>query len=321
MRILLIGMPFYEYINQIKKGICSEMDAQVDVLILQKLSSTFENMLNKLTKGKYLKKKDYVIQKKFFMQKCKVEYDYIFVIVGRGIDERLFGNFIFHQRKSRKILYLWDDINRINNYHNIKNFFDNIFSFDEEDCYNEKLDFLPLFYCDDFVYKGEKKVYDISCIGSLHSDRKKIMDKILNVFSKEKYNWYALLKVTKLYFIGDFLRNKRIKKPEFYLGYKEINMKKNAEILKQSRVVIDIPYVGQKGLSIRSLEALAANAKLITTNSSIKKYDFYNEYNIHIIDRENPSVDEEFISRPYHSIESNIVNQYSLSEWIKRIFA
>lgn len=321
MKILLIGMPFYEYMDRIKREICLEMDAQVDVLVLQKLSNVFENILNKITRGKYLEKKDYIIQKKFFTKNYQTKYDYILAIVGRGINKKLFERFVSYQKKSKKILYLWDDINRINNYHHIKGFFDHIFSFDEEDCYNENLDFLPLFYCDDFSYKGEKKVYDISCIGSLHSDRKKIIDKMLSVFSKEDYNWYALLKVTKLYFIRSFLKNKRIRKTEFYLGYKEIDMKKNAEILKRSKVVIDMPYVGQKGLSIRSIEALASEAKLITTNFSIKKYDFYNPCNIYIIDRENPLVDKEFINLPYHSIESNIVNQYSLSEWIKKIFA
>ena len=45
-------------------------------------------------------------------------------------------------------------------------------------------------------------------------------------------------------------------------------------------------------------------------------YDFYNENNILIIDRENPVIDQNFIDLPYELLPNEIYEKYSLSSWI-----
>ena len=52
------------------------------------------------------------------------------------------------------------------------------------------------------------------------------------------------------------------------------------EIFSDSRCILDAPQAGQVGLTIRTIECLGAKRKLVTTNSDIKNYDFYNENNI-----------------------------------------
>ena len=76
----------------------------------------------------------------------------------------------------------------------------------------------------------------------------------------------------------------------------------------------------QTGLTMRCIESLPAHCKIITTNEHIKEYDFYCPENVMIIDRDNPVFDVDFIKSPYKPIPKEIVEKYSLENWIKTIF-
>ena len=59
---------------------------------------------------------------------------------------------------------------------------------------------------------------------------------------------------------------------------------------------------------------------MITTNTTIKEYDFYNENNILIIDRENPVISAEFIKKEYEKVDPEIYIKYSLEYWLSELF-
>jgi predicted alternative tryptophan synthase beta-subunit len=60
---------------------------------------------------------------------------------------------------------------------------------------------------------------------------------------------------------------------------------------------------------------MGLHKKLITTNSDIKNYDFYDENNILIIDTKKPVIPIEFIKKPYIQIPEEIISQYKVSDW------
>lgn len=318
MRVLYITIPFYEYIGKIQDSI-KRLNIEVDVFQLQVYSRGIKSIFNKLSNGKIDSNFNLNTQKKFFKKVENIEYDYIFVLVGRGLDTKIFNDFCKKQKNAKKILYLWDDVERIENFKDIKLMFNTIISFDKKDCKKYGFQFLPLFYCGDYKYSGERKKYDISCTGSLHSDRVAIIERILRFFPREKYCWYGLILVSKL----DILKKKILKSNTpiitFYKN-KTLNMQQNAEILKQSKVVIDIPHESQNGLSIRTFEALAAKTKIITTNSAIENYEFYDERNICIIDRKNPIVPKEFIQEEFVETGKYDIEKYCIDNWVKTIF-
>ena len=72
---------------------------------------------------------------------------------------------------------------------------------------------------------------------------------------------------------------------------------------------------------MRCIETLGAKRKLITTNQAILEYDFYDENNILIVNREAPEIPIEFFSKPYQEISSEIYEKYSLDNWIYTIFS
>lgn len=321
MRVLFITIPFYEYIDRIKQGIQSTLNADVDVLQLGQESRGVGYILNKISKGRHNTELNYKNQERFFDEHKSVRYDYIFVLVGRGLNRELFYEFLDGQKTAFKIIYLWDDVKRVENFDEIKDAFDRIISFDRVDCEHYGFDFLPLFYCDDYRYNNENLEYDVSTIGFLHSDRIQILDKVLSRVPKEKYNWYAMLKTTRKHMLMECIKQLKIAKTPFYIGYKSLSIKETADIVKRSKVVLDMPHATQKGLSMRTIESIAAEAKLITTNSDVQYYDFYDENNVCIIDRKNPVVNESFFEVPYVKMDSSIVDAYSLKSWLKRIFS
>ena len=77
---------------------------------------------------------------------------------------------------------------------------------------------------------------------------------------------------------------------------------------------------GQDGLTMRTFEVIGQEKKLITTNSSIVKYDFYNSNNIFLLKEDNITDIKHFLARDIKNIDKEILDKYSLSFFCKSIF-
>ncbi len=87
--------------------------------------------------------------------------------------------------------------------------------------------------------------------------------------------------------------------------------------LGQSDIIVEITQDGQVGLTLRALESIFFNKKLITDNNNIKKYEFYNPQNIFVLENEFGDCNLEaklsiFIRSPYHEVDKNIVDKYDV---------
>ncbi|MGS0691937.1 hypothetical protein [Shewanella sp. 30m-9] len=58
-------------------------------------------------------------------------------------------------------------------------------------------------------------------------------------------------------------------------------------MLNDSDFIIDINQGEQVGLTVRVIEALYLNKRIITNNADVKKYDFYNEKRVFVISGDN----------------------------------
>ena len=90
--------------------------------------------------------------------------------------------------------------------------------------------------------------------------------------------------------------------------------------MSRSKCILDIPYKGQSGLTIRTIESIGLHTKLITTNKSIREYDFYDENNIFIMDLKNNILpQEDFFENEYKEIDDTIFQRYNITYWTKKI--
>lgn len=90
------------------------------------------------------------------------------------------------------------------------------------------------------------------------------------------------------------------------------------EVVKKSKAVLDIVTDGNYGLTLRPIEALLMQKKLITNYYDVKQCDFYKEENIFLMNDDDWENIEEFLSEPYEPIKREIIDSYSEEAWIQR---
>jgi hypothetical protein len=98
------------------------------------------------------------------------------------------------------------------------------------------------------------------------------------------------------------------------LRYDEIRAK-----IAQTRAILDIVPESQLGTTMRVMESIFNEIKLITNNKVIANYDFYHKDNIFILGVDNIERLPDFIASPYHYIEQEILKPYEFESCLKTI--
>lgn len=104
-------------------------------------------------------------------------------------------------------------------------------------------------------------------------------------------------------------------KYDFPISYKD-NLQRDQE----SRCIVEINQENQVGLTLRSLEALFFEKKLITDNTSIMEEEFYDENNILLLEEVSKDSVHEFINKPFQA-KNSAVQFYDFNSWIERFCA
>lgn len=314
--VLFIPLGFYSYDDKIEEEMVKQGYEVTRFTPLGKYT-IIDKIMNSLTGGRHAEKKSLRRQRKYFSGNKK-QFDYVFVIVGKELEPGMFGEFKKSQPHAKFILYLWDDISRVKWYEENKRYYEEIYSFDIKNVEDAEIKYLPLFYTDMHEYRGEKKEYLLNMFGELHSDRIEIWDKIVKqcrLVPKQCF-LYLIATTASQFFQTLFPSDNRWMNMR-YVHVKKTKFETVTNVMKRSRVALDIQYASQTGLTIRTIESLAAHTKLITTNEYVKKYDFYKYGNICVVDRESPVIPNGFFETEYQDVPVEVVQKYSLSHWVK----
>lgn len=310
MNILLIAMDFYGYEFDIVRTYKS-MRYNVDLIY----DTPYK--INKFTNKEKFLKKTHNYQANL-LKKLTTKYDYVITIVGRFLSTLFLEELKNKNENAIFVLYLWDDVRRVENFSSVSNFYDKIFSFDRFDCKEYSFSFLPLFYTDDFKVKSCEKKYDLYGSFWNHSDRLNVIHLTIN--NTPKLKCYFYIKMGKISYIIQLFKKimgKSISNENIHYWLKSISRENNIKYMCESKAILDIQFPSQKGLTLRTIESIGVGIKLITTNEDIKYYDFYNPNNILIIDRENPIIDEKFLKTPYMKLNDEIYDKYSINNWAR----
>lgn len=323
-KVLFISPRFFNYEVSIKKKL-EELGAKVvyyDERPNNKVSTKvilrlFSKGLNKALNKYY---------NSILEETKSVKFDFLFIIKGESTPSFFLEKFKAKNIKAEFIFYSYDSLkNNSNAKFNFK-YFDKIFSFDKQDVESHSsLKFRPLFFLDEYVKKVDvENVYDISFIGTAHSDRYNLVKNIVQAFKLSYPNlgsyiffycqskWYYRFRKV---FDNDF-RNVLITD----LSFTPLKLEEVSQVFAKSKCIIDIQHPNQTGLTMRTIEALGAGKKLITTNREISKYDFYDSRNILIVDRKSPKIPFAFLSTDYVDIDYEILRKYTLKSWVEELF-
>lgn len=270
---------------------------------LEKIS----NFINKTFLKKNIKK---VKKNNFILSKIKDDIqDFTLVVDPAHFDHSILKEV---RKKSKKLIaYNYDSITQLPLPKDKILYFDEVYSFDKDDC--EKYNFK---FITNFIYLPKKEINTNFNL------------KAFTIQSKSKDRINTLSK------IADGLDSLNINNYEFHV-YGKINHNVNKNIIffneripldtfkskmENSEILLDLVRDGQNGLSFRILEAMALQKKLITTNVNVADYDFYNPNNILIVDKDKPLILKTFLTSTYQPIPENIYYNYTLQNWINTIF-
>ena len=92
---------------------------------------------------------------------------------------------------------------------------------------------------------------------------------------------------------------------------------KTVELLKDADILLDYANDPDTGLSMRCMEALFFNKKLITNNREILEADFYDPANVYVLEEDGRTL-KEFLGTPVRPADPEIRDRYLLSRWIGR---
>ncbi|MGL5549090.1 MAG: lipopolysaccharide biosynthesis protein [Culicoidibacterales bacterium] len=318
-KVLFISAKFFDYHNQMQRKL-EELGAEVTYFDERPANTTFVKLgirfapnLLKSTINKYYQN--------IYNEVKNKEYDYFFLVKGETIPLSFLENISKTFPNIKKVFMMWDSVANYTRVLDKVVYFDKIFSFDQNDCQQYGFQFRPLFYNEKYLsLQNSNPKIDLSFVGTVHSDRLNILEEIKQNFPDKKYDYFLYLQSPLVF------RIKKITNPIFKKKKKEdfeFNSLSGAEVLQRienSKIIIDIEHPGQTGLTMRTIEMLGAHKKIITTNQTIKNYDFYRSENICVINRKNIEIDEAFFTTQFQPLSDEIMYKYSLTGFIEEIF-
>lgn len=319
-KILFFTASFLGFQDDIKNAL-SKMGARVDWFDERVSEGTFTKALVRINRDALALKINRYYSR--IIEDTKNEnYDYIFFVNIEAATERIIESLRLAHPNASFILYEWDSIVNNKNARNLLGLFDETWSFDRNDCCMFNMNFLSLFYNNEYeqIKEVQKYQYEVMFIGTTHSDRFRFVKTIEDQIDGEKFNWFYF--PSKLLYYKMWMQDKYFRNNSRMSDFNFLPLSKQSllEIVEQSRIIVDAQHPKQTGLTMRTLETMGARRKLITTNMYIKEYDFYNPNNILVVDRSNPIVPDSFLNSSYEEIPDAIYKKYSLNSWLKTIF-
>lgn len=305
-------------------------EKKYNIIILNKLMKHFRRINIKL-KNKGIKNSWFVKIHHFFKLRHINPDD---ILVCNGFSVTGFIDLIKNTH-CKKILVLRDTIDIVENAMKNKKkwlnqnqsyikeiipYFDHVYSFDIDDC--KKYNFLYLEQFLPFSFSEVKEIRSkliieqknsLTCffVGEHWEEREQIINKIspILLLNNCKTDFY-LVDYSKKFDIDDIPSENFKKMP---ITYQE-NIKKSIS----ADIILEINHKNQSGASLRSIEAILLNKKLITTNINIKNYEFYRPEQIFILDN---NYDElaEFLVTPFLPINIDLLFKYTSDGMINKL--
>lgn len=241
------------------------------------------------------------------IKELNICFDILFVIRGEYLSPEIIKMINSH----RKILYEWDSMLNFD-YKEKAQCFDRVLTFDKRDADLYGYDYLPLFYSK--IKKQKAQDIDLLFVGIWHSDRCQILESIRKQLSRY-YNLKFYIYYPWYYSVYLILKGKM--KFSRYLTGKKISSKKLLKLYSRAKCVVDINHNLQTGFTMRTMETLGNNIKLITTNFNIIDADFYDKNNVFVINRQKPEINLDFLNTSF--VENNRMDKYELNKWLDTI--
>lgn len=325
-KLLLIAPVFFGYYKDMIRE-AEELGYEVDYLCDAPSNSNISKALGRINKKLISgSAKRYYREKALPLAEQK-EYDKILLVAGMtcAFSADMFAEMKTLQPKADFIMYQWDSEVNLPYCRKMHPYFDRVYTFEKADCKPGSVyRFKPTFYTRIYeeIAKKEKTdwTYDCSYIGTAHPKKYREINQMAEELKPDlprQFIYHYIPSVLKYVY-------HKVMAPEYRKAhYRDFQKAKLSgeevrKVMEESRCILDAPQGGQTGLTLRCLECMAGERKLVTTNTDIVNYDFYRKSNILVY----PGTAEErkeFFEKPYEKLPEELYEKYSLRSWIKTL--
>jgi hypothetical protein len=318
MDTLLISTNFFGYPQEIVKALAARGRSALwydD----RPASDTLTKALVRLSPRVIQRRSDEYFAK-IFADAARHDIRDILVIKGEALSVSMIRRMRALFPKARLTLYFWDSYRNMPKGSADKvDLFDRAFSFDLEDVKTDpRLKYRPLFYIEQYADVGAvEQDIDLLFLGTAHSDRVTVLDKIARAMPPG-YDFRKILfaRSQMLHRIQNVVSAPYRRTDERDFIFSPIPKHEVQKLIGRAKIVLDIERDVQTGFTMRTIEMLGASRKLITTNPSIAKADFYHPQNQSYVDRDRPVIDPSFLDSPWLPQDPALLKSYSLSGWL-----
>ena len=318
-RVLFIGTSFFSIQKEIMASLCKK-GFDVDFFVMSRPRNILLDTVCRLS----IKIEDGIQNKYYRKIWSSIEskkYHYIFIIKGDSIPDFFLKNIRSKNKNAKFILYIWDSIKNMARMP-CSDCYDIIYTFDRKDSIQYGFQHKPSFYFRQLSENDPEKEYLVSLIGTLHSDRlfyAKYFSNLASEYSTPSFiSLYAPVKsLVKFFLEGRVGHGWRL------ITTKKISLCSVDDITVKSNIILDFPHSDQSGLTLRFMSAIGMNKNIITTNTDVINYDFYDENYILVIDKHNLNHDKikAFIDQSIgRSANFRNIENYYLSNWLNEFF-
>lgn len=229
-----------------------------------------------------------------------------------NLDFRLLENINLKHPICEKYLYSWNVVKNEKQYRRQRSAADaagfKFYSHNHGDCEKRGLIFNTIMYDKNLLLPESKPICDTFFLGYL-KDRKEKMAALYQVITD--------VGLTPRFVIVGTEDTEAL---PFEFSKSRIGYYEYLEMLSKSRAILDISQEGQDGYSLRVMEAIFFNKKLITTNAAVRDADFYDPDKILVVNFNNINAGELlcFFEKEYKPYTDAVREYYSFEAWIDR---
>lgn len=320
-RVLLIAPRFFGYETEIVEEF-QHQDADVDLLPdrpfdspLLKAATRYHPALTSPAADRFF---DAQLQRL-----ARGGYDLILVVQGESVSAQTLLRMRAHFPRARLVFYTWDSLGNKPFAVAKLSHYDQCLSFDPADAARYGMRSRPLFFTRGFerpIPSGFR--VDISFIGTIHSDRYRVVRRIAaRLPPGTRADWYLYVQAPWMYWARRIFTRQLDGSNRAEFRFKPLARTSVQDIYFASRSILDVEHPKQHGLTMRTIETMGSGTKLITTNAAVREYDFFDPRNICIIDRSDPWIGADFFETPYQAVPSEVYARYKLSRWVEDVCA
>jgi len=321
MKICLISFDFWHYDEHIvaklkEKGIDAH-HINIGAFTHKNFPARLKNTFSKVFLGKNLKNEQ---RQNFISESLQKlgKQDQILVINPEAIEDRVHQ--LIRQSTDRNIAYLYDSMQR-NPAGHVLHYFDQVFSFDDEDVKNFGFEKITNYnYLKYTPAEHRNTETDLFYITSFDKTR---IARLINLSEKIKnlqLKFIAIIAGKKSWKkqIQQIFKKKIDKNLQFRRG--NISQTELLRYYSKAKAILDLQRNKQAGLSFRVFEAMAMEKKFVTDNQDIQNYDFYNPENILILNSDFSNIEKSFFETEYQKLPDEIYYNYTLDSWVEKVF-